>query len=199
MKLGSSRIGVILSILLVCSGFLAFAISTTFVRTSLIGRNIWIGYGEGNVTIHVNETVQVANVTIYADKIEIPHFNTHDNPVSIIINTMASPHPILNYSKVSGTNITGFVYPEGDPSQSLSAAMSIGWFYLYFYYEGADTQVNFEYQAFAVAHADNLVTVTYPGYYSAFGFGVILLSFGFLVAVITLYVKIRTKSSISCS
>jgi hypothetical protein len=116
--------------------------------------------------------------------------------VSIVINTTFVPHQeLLRYSNVSGTNITGFTYPEGEPPQGLGS-WGRGSFYLFFYWEKSDTHVSFEYFVWLdVAHADNWVTVTEPGYFALAGIGYFLLSIGILVGVITLYMHIRTKLS----
>jgi hypothetical protein len=152
--------------------------------------------GGSNETVCVNETSRVANVTIHADKIEITHFNTYNNPVSIAINSTFTPDlELLRYSNVSGTYITGFTFPEGGPSQSLDSVFYIGWFFILFFYEGVDTEVSFEYWTWSDAHVDNWVTVTYPEYYVAIGLGFILLSIGILAAMATLYLYMRTKTS----
>ena len=182
---------VILIISLFFFGLLAYVSASNFITTNIIGRNIWSSRGESDIKCSLNSSYPISNYSIVANKIVIPGFNTYNNPVSIIITSSLIHDVILNHTQVSGTNVSGIIYPTGPPSQSIDATMGSAIFNISIFWEETDTDVSFTYQSFYIVHVDNWVTVTQPEYYTLTSAGILLLGSGVIVLVLFIYIKLR--------
>jgi len=185
---GESSYPALLGTLLVLSGIVALALSGQFIGAHLEGRNIWTSNGVRVVTCTVNSTVPEVNVTIDAHRLDIHYFNTSGNSVSIMVVKGPDSTVILNYTRVSGENITGIDSPDNPPvSDSYEPyVVSLHW-------EGVDTTVSFSYEGYWNWYVDSLVTVTMPGYSTLVTLGQILLVGGAALSMVSLAVRLKTR------
>ncbi len=175
-------------------GVVCISLSNLFIRTSLVGENVWVGPWERNFTLEVNSTMQSLNVTIDAHRFGIPYFNTSGNTVSIVV--AAGQHVLLNLSRVSGEHIEGLdysVYSVEDPPQNIIVVQSTPQFNVTLFWEGIDTEVSFTCQQYRLIHADRLVTVKGLGYYPVSYLGFSLVGIGILLGVCIVYLSVKGR------